>query len=85
VRSKTHPNECPCYKTKPCHSGKINCLLCFCPEYDLSKPEGGCLRGGNGKWFYTPLQPAGKIWDCSGCSYPHEEENIKKELKKQQV
>lgn len=81
-RSKTHPKECPCYKDKPCHNkGDINCLLCFCPEYDLSKEEGGCLRKGNGKYIQHPTLAAGKIWDCSGCDWPHKKDNIKKYIK----
>lgn len=77
-RRKSHPKECPCYTQGPCHQGKINCLLCFCPEYDLSKEEGGCKRGGEGKWFYHNGK---KIWDCSDCSWPHQRDNIKKHLK----
>jgi Zn-finger protein len=80
-RSKTHPKECPCYSGQPCHTGEVNCFLCFCPEYDLSKEEGGCKRKGNGKWFFHENLPAGKIWDCSECEWPHRADNIKKHLK----
>lgn len=81
IRSKTHPHECPCYTGQPCHKLPLNCLLCFCPEYDLSKEEGGCKRKGDGQWFYHPNLPNKKVWDCSNCDWPHKKDNIKKYLK----
>jgi Zn-finger protein len=88
-RSKEHPLECPCYATgKPCHSNipleEFNCLLCYCPEYDNSSPEGGCRLvnpWGHGKWFKHPSHPTGRIWDCSDCSYQHQTQNVRKYLK----
>ncbi|MFC1756602.1 cysteine-rich small domain-containing protein [Patescibacteria group bacterium] len=84
-RIKKDPKACPCYKTNaPCHKiENLNCFLCYCPEYDTSKKEGGCKRNSpDGKWFYHEKLPKGKIWDCSDCTYPHEEKNIEKYLKK---
>lgn len=85
IRSKTHPDECPCYKTgKTCHPDnreELNCFFCFCPDYDLSKQEGGCLKGNpesTGR-FYKNLNiqnPNKRIWDCTHCHYPHKKENI---------
>lgn len=90
-RSKEHPEECPCYSQVPlrtCHNtlpDNHNCLWCFCPEYDLTIEEGGCKINnplGKGKWFFHESFLKGKIWDCSDCSWPHEEENVRKYLMK---
>jgi dUTP pyrophosphatase len=81
-RKNKHPNECPCYKDKPCHNlPELNCFLCYCPEYK-SKIEGGCkINNPNGKWLFNEKLPKGKIWDCSNCDYPHREEIVEKYLK----
>lgn len=86
-RSKEHPEECPCYTTEPCHDmdeEELNCFLCYCPEYDKSKPEGGCkLNNPEGKGFFFG-RPGNKIseeiWDCSNCTYPNREETVEKYL-----
>jgi len=77
-------DKCPCYSEGKCHDVEnLNCFLCYCPEYDNSKIEGGCkINSEKGKWFFDEKFPAGKIWDCSSCDYPHKEEIVKKYLKK---
>ncbi|MBR9701745.1 hypothetical protein GOV13_02380 [Candidatus Pacearchaeota archaeon] len=81
-RKLKHPKECPCYlENKPCHNvgGELNCFLCYCPEYDNSKEEGGCkINSKKGKWH---VHENGKIWDCSDCDHPHKEETVRKHLK----
>ncbi len=91
-----NPNSCLCYKNnKTCHESVLNkkehnCFLCYCPEYDNSKEQGGCLKNNplkKGKWFFneklkSKSNPEGKIWDCSDCCYPHQEEIVRKFLKK---
>ncbi|MCW8965278.1 MAG: cysteine-rich small domain-containing protein [Candidatus Pacearchaeota archaeon] len=85
-RQKSHPNECPCYTGKICHNinpKKLNCFLCYCPEYKTNKIEGGCkINSPKGKWLTNKKLPKGKIWDCSNCNYPHHEEIVKKYLKR---
>ena len=86
-RRKKFPNECPCYiENKPCHNmspKELNCFLCFCPEYDTSKEEGGCkINSKDGKWFFSDKLPKGKIWDCSDCIYPHKKEIVRKYMDK---
>lgn len=73
--------SCPCFVDGKCHEVEnLNCFLCFCPEYDNSKEEGGCKRGSlKGKWF---VKRDKKIWDCSDCDYPHKKETVEKHLKK---
>ena len=83
VRSKTYPSACICYEQqKQCHDmPDLNCFLCYCPYYRITSTEGGCLRGSNdGKWYYSDKLPLGKIWDCSGCTYPHTENAVKEHL-----
>ena len=81
-RKKENPKECFCYTEGKCHNiPDLNCFFCYCPEYDLSKQEGGCrINDRRGNWFYHNNLPKGKIWDCSGCDFPHKKENIKKYL-----
>jgi len=84
-RSKEHPDECCCYKTKPCHDTEnLNCFLCYCPKYDTSKPEGGCKIGNpqsKGFYFSRPGHPISeKIWDCTFCDYPNMEEVVREFL-----
>ena len=86
-RRISHPEECLCYlEGKSCHPGKkgeVNCLLCYCPEYDSDKIEGGCkINNPGGKWFYHKSLPQGKIWDCSDCDHPHQREVAEKHLRK---
>jgi len=81
-RKKKYSKECPCYDMQPCHNIKnLNCFLCYCPFYKNDSPEGGCSIEnplGKGKWFYrVGHEISNKIWDCSDCTYPHKEENIK--------
>ena len=85
-RKLKNPKDCPCYlQNKPCHNiseNKLNCFLCFCPEYDSSIPEGGCkMRSEKGQWFFNESLPKGKIWDCSNCDNPHNEETVRKHLR----
>jgi dUTP pyrophosphatase len=84
-RKNKYPNECPCYTNKICHNlpeEKLNCFLCYCPEYK-SEIEGGCkINNPNGKWLFNEKLPKGKIWDCSDCDYPHREEIVEKYLKR---
>ena len=84
ARRERNSKECPCYsQNKPCHAldeGELNCFFCLCPEYASEKEQGGCRIGnpeGKGRWF---SRKKGEIWDCSDCSYPHKEKNIRKYL-----
>jgi Zn-finger protein len=85
-RRTEHPDKCPCYQqSKPCHNTngeELNCLLCYCPEYDNSPQEGGCKlpEKGKGEWFYHPVHPTGRILDCSHCNYPNKEDIVIKYL-----
>ena len=85
-RKNKHPHDCPCYIGKPCHNippEKLNCFLCYCPEYKSELEEGGCkINNPNGKWLFNEKLPKGKIWDCSDCDYPHRKEVVEKYLKK---
>ena len=86
-RKEKYPTECPCYiNDKPCHDldeTEFNCFLCFCPEYDNSTSEGGCKspERGNGEWFNHESHETGRIWDCSNCSYPNQEETVREYLR----
>lgn len=88
-RRKKHSEECPCYQqNKPCHNipiKELNCFLCYCPNYDTERAEGGCKIGNpedKGKWFYHACHEKGRIWDCSDCGYPNRKEVVKKYLNK---
>lgn len=82
-RKNKFPYECPCYMGKICHNlspEKLNCFLCYCPEYKSDLEEGGCkINNPNGKWLETEKA---RIWDCSDCDHPHKEEVVEKHLKK---
>ena len=83
-RSK-NSGECPCYKEgKKCHDlPSLNCFFCYCPEYNSEIVEGGCkINSPKGKWFFDERLPKGKIWDCSDCDIPHNEETVRKYLRK---
>jgi len=85
TRKISHPDVCSCYKSgNPCHNmPELNCFLCYCPEYDTNKPEGGCkLNSQDGKWLFSKKLPASKIWDCSGCLHPHKKETVRAYLRK---
>jgi len=75
VRSKKQEKLCPYYsKGIPCHPeiDNFNCLLCACPNYDVSKLTGACKTNSiSGKWHYHQNLPEGKVWDCSNCSIGH--------------
>lgn len=85
-RKINNKNECPCYSEDngKCHNiNDLNCFFCYCPEYDLSREEGGCkINNKHGKWHYSELLKNGKIWDCSNCVYPHEKSTVRSYLKK---
>jgi len=83
-RKNKHPEECVCYRGKPCHDIKeLNCFFCYCPNYDLSVKEERCnINSPKGKYFNAP---SGKILDCSDCDFPHKKENAKKILMKQYI
>ena len=55
----------------PCHKGadgeNFNCLFCYCPLYALGDKCGGAFR-------YTE---SGRK-DCTGCLFPHRQENYGK-------
>jgi Zn-finger protein len=74
VRKKDNEDIC-----EKCHNTEnMNCLFCFCPNYDLNVEEGGCkINSSKGKFIDTPN---GKIWDCTGCDFMHKPENVKKYL-----
>jgi Zn-finger protein len=81
-RKKEHLEECPCNGSSPCHNIEdLNCFFCYCPWYDLEKLEGGCKKNNplkKGKWFEREgHSESDRIWDCSNCTYPHEEKVIK--------
>ena len=76
TRKQKFPDACICYlQDKPCHDMEnLNCFLCYCPFYDRSKEEGGCLKNSkDGEWFYSKKLYAGKVWDCSNCTITHED------------
>jgi Zn-finger protein len=76
-RKISNPDECVCYQQdKPCHNiENLNCLFCFCPNYDLNVEEGNCkINSPIGKYIETRN---GKIWDCGDCDFPHKKENVK--------
>lgn len=80
TRKKSYPESCICYQeNKKCHNiENLNCFFCYCPEYNRSLEEGGCkINSPSGKYIKTTN---GKIWDCSGCTFPHEKENVIKLL-----
>ena len=83
-RRITHQDECPCYKSTPCYDiEELNCFLCYCPEYNTESIEGGCkISSKEGKWFYHPSHPTGRIWDCTNCSYPNKEKTVRVYLEK---
>ncbi|MBU0957557.1 MAG: cysteine-rich small domain-containing protein [Nanoarchaeota archaeon] len=80
------PEWCPCFKNDKCHAiglADMNCFLCYCPHYENDKEEGGCkINNEKGGWHLSDKLTTGRIWDCSGCDWPHKEENIKKVLRK---
>lgn len=86
TRKQKYPNACPCYTGKICHNlppEKLNCFLCYCPEYKSESEIGGCkINSQKGKWFFDDKLVLGKIWDCSNCDYPHREKVVEKYLKK---
>lgn len=56
---------------KKCHSpDSINCLLCYCPRYDM-----GTECGGN----FVILENG--IKDCSDCAIPHDPVFVEEYLK----
>jgi Zn-finger protein len=85
-RRAKDPDECPCNGSAPCHDLEdLNCFFCYCPYYKVESPEGGCKLGNpysKGKWYYDESLPTGRIWDCSDCPWPHEEENVRQVLSK---
>lgn len=52
----------------PCHKGaeELNCLFCYCPLYAVENCPGSPA--------YIE-SAAGRIKDCSGCTFPHRPEN----------
>jgi len=90
VQSKKHPEDCPCYTSEPCHfMHDLNCLLCPCPNYnsdrlgDNGEIEGGCrVKSEMGKWKNHPNLPAGRVWDCNGCSAYHSPTVVEDYLRK---
>jgi len=85
TRRYEHPEECPCNGSSPCHNIEdLNCLLCYCPWYNHSTPEGGCKLEnplGTGKWFNRKgHEVSDRVWDCSDCIYPHQEKVVKELL-----
>ena len=77
---KEHPETCVCYvQDKKCHDTEnLNCLFCYCPNYDRTVKEGKCkINSPNGKYIDNH---EGKILDCSDCDFPHKKENAIKFL-----
>lgn len=76
-RKETNPEECICYQqNKPCHNiENLNCLLCFCPNYDTSVKEGKCRINAPKRKYIDNCE--GKILDCSDCDFPHKRKNVK--------
>ena len=60
--------SCPYF---PCHEGvdpaSFNCLFCYCPLYALGKRCGGNFRYSEKGYK-----------DCTGCVFPHMQENYEK-------
>ncbi len=60
--------DCPYY---PCHHmNRQNCFFCYCPFYPCGDEQ-------KGKWLLTENE---KIWDCSPCTWIHEDEVVRKIL-----
>ncbi|MEI6970357.1 MAG: cysteine-rich small domain-containing protein [bacterium] len=84
---KIMPDGCPCNKpgSRLCHQlpeDELNCLFCYCPEYQREREEGGCgITNPRGKWFFNDALPKGKIWDCSDCDYPQRPETVRNYLR----
>lgn len=85
-RRLTHPDECPCNSSGPCHDEELNCFFCYCPWYESEKSEGGCGIGNpleKGKFLDRRGHPTSdKIWDCSDCNFPHKREVVEKVLRR---
>ena len=80
------PGSFICYKEdKPCHNlseDELNCFFCYCHEYKTDVEKGGCkIDSPDGKWLFREELPAGKIWDCSDCVVPHQEDVVRKHLR----
>jgi len=73
---------CPCFKEGKCHElPEMNCFLCYCPNYDNLKDEGGCkINNPKGKWFDNGN--GARVWDCSECDWPHNEKNVRTILRR---
>jgi Zn-finger protein len=69
---------CPLYKdNKKCHDiQELNCYLCACPNFRLSKIKSTCnINSKNGG---TIISKNGFIHqDCSKCSIPHTKDYVK--------
>lgn len=60
-----------CHKCHETHGKPLNCILCYCPRYNM-----GTECGGN----FVILDNG--IKDCSGCTIPHDPTFVKEYLKK---
>jgi len=58
-----------CKKCHISHNG-INCIFCYCPNYENFKCGGDYIIMDNG------------LKDCSRCLKPHQKEFVKEQLKK---
>ena len=57
----------------PCHAAEhINCLFCFCPFYLRADCPGAPRFKQKG---------SRRVKDCSGCTFPHQQENYEKIIK----
>ena len=59
-----------CHKCHTTGNSPLNCLLCFCPRYDM-----GIECGGNFTIFENGVK------DCSNCTIPHEPVFVEEYLK----
>lgn len=91
VRNKNLPwtdgeGGCSCYiEGRQCHPEveDLNCLLCACPNYDTSSPEGSCKGSiSKGNVYYNEKIPGGKVWDCSSCNFGHDPKYVARWLEK---
>jgi precorrin-3B C17-methyltransferase len=50
----------------PCHKKLENCTFCYCPFYPCYNPD-------YGKFIRIKKK---RIWDCSNCTWIHENETV---------
>jgi Zn-finger protein len=84
VQKESHPEDCPCYSSQPCHPNfeDFNCFFCGCPNYDFNTKDevgftGGCgVKNKKARYLENPYPGRDgfgeKIWDCFNCYRLHD-------------